>query len=657
MVTVLSKKKSKAPKRVEPKRGCFRSCVTWFVYPLPTALFFMILIFVWSSSTTYISGRIVHVCISSRKLTNLYCLSATTHPNEQFQLPFTNSSSVLEEKLVENPTAFVDTRVGNEVVTHLKGESKEVSNLNLEKHNPQNEGNDEIKKAKEVVENPTPFVDKGVGNEVMSDLKGESEEVSKLVLENQNPHNEDTGEMKKEKEVVKNPTPDERVGNEKASVEEVSNFFLENNNPQNGYNDEIKKAREFVEENLRVQRSWAANQNWNLNQNQCDGRGIYVYELPPKFNKDLVAQCHDMVPWVDMCKYFSNNAFGEPIPELGNRWFRTHQYSLELIFHSRVLKHPCRVYDGNQAKMFYVPYYGGLDILRWHFKNVSNEVKDTLSYELVNWLEMQKSWDKNLGKDHVFVLGKISWDFRRKDHTSWGTRFLELEEMQNPLKLMIERQPWELNDIGIPHPTHFHPHSDDDIRTWQRKIISSHRRSLISFAGAARPDAHDNIRSILIDQCTSATEEQCRFFDCKSKHCDEPQSLIGLFTESEFCLQPPGDSPTRKSVFDSLVSGCIPVLFDPFTAYYQYPWHLPEDHGKYSVFIDQEEVWTMKVNVVERLMKVPLKERDDMRRNIVYDLMPKLVYGDEDSKFDMFQDAFSITMNNLMERIKSLNLE
>ncbi|KAJ0480089.1 putative exostosin [Helianthus annuus] len=642
MVTVLSKRKPKAPKKIEPKRGCFRSCVAWFVYPLPTALFFMILMFVWSSSTTYISGRIMHVCVSSRKLTNLYCLSATTQPNDKFQLPFTNSSSplengipVFEEKLKKSlaNSALDDNSVN--LNRNLKGESKEDDDSVVRN---QSDGNN--------------------GLEAVDDLKGDSNGVSKVVVEN--PTAFDDKRVRNE-----NPTTflEKRAGNEatgtsglKDDSKKVSSFVHVNQNPLNGSLDEIKNAREVVEEYLRVQRSWAANQNWNQNQNQCYGRGIYVYELPPKFNKDLVAQCHDMVPWVDMCNYFSNNALGEPIPELGNRWFKTHQYSLELIFHSRVLKHPCRVYDENQAKLFYVPYYGGLDILRWHFKNVSNEVKDTLSYELVNWLEMQKSWDKNLEKDHVFVLGKISWDFKRKDHTSWGTRFLELEleEMQNPIKLMIERQPWELNDIGIPHPTHFHPHSDDDIRAWQRKIISSNRRSLISFAGAARPDAHDNIRAILIDQCTSATEEQCKFFDCKTKQCDEPKSLIGLFTESEFCLQLPGDSPTRKSVFDSLVSGCIPVLFDPFTAYYQYPWHLPEDHGKYSVFIDQEEVRKMKVNVVERLMKVPLKERDDMRRNIVYDLMPKLVYGDEGAKFELFQDAFSITMNNVMERVKSL---
>ncbi|XVF10614.1 hypothetical protein REPUB_Repub07fG0197800 [Reevesia pubescens] len=224
--------------------------------------------------------------------------------------------------------------------------------------------------------------------------------------------------------------------------------------------------------------------------------------------------------------------------------------------------------------------------------------------------------------------------------------------MQNSMKLLIERQPWHINDIGIPHPTYFHPHSDDDIITWQLKIIRSNRKNLVSFAGAARPDASENIRSILINHCNS-DETKCRFLNCSSGGC-QPESVIELFMVSEFCLQPPGDSPTRKSVFDSLVSGCIPVLFDPLTAYYQYPWHLPEDHSKYSVFIDQEEVRHMKVNVVDKLMKVPVREREDMRRYIVYELLPGLVYGDSNSQLEKFQDAFSITIDNLLERVNRI---
>ncbi|KAM3736028.1 hypothetical protein ACB098_10G132100 [Castanea mollissima] len=513
MAVSVSKKKSKQAKKVEAREICFSySILINFFYQIPAAVFLLILIFLWSSSTTIISGKIIHVCVSSRKLNNLYCLSAGTQPNFDIPIPVINNN-----------------------------------------------------------------------------------------------------------------------------IREV----------EKGRDEEIAHAKKVVEEQMQLHRSWKSSKNHPV----CDGRGIYVYDLPSKFNTDLVGQCHDLVPWADFCEYFNNDALGQPIPKLGKGWYQTHQYSLEPIFHTRVLKHPCRVYNENEAKLFYVPFYGGLDILRWNFKNVSNDVKDTLPLELIKWLEKQQPWVRNAGKDHVFVLGKISWDFRRYDNSPWGTRFLELSQMQNPIKLLIERQPWHVNDIGIPHPTFFHPRSDDDIISWQLKIISSSRKSLVSFAGAPRPDQPDNIRSILINLCNSAENGMCRFMNCSSGGCDQPESVIELFKESEFCLQPPGDSPTRKSVFDSLVSGCIPVFFCPFTAYYQYPWHLSADHGKYSVFIDQEEVKQRKVNVVERLMKISPRKREDMRSFIIYEVLPGLVYGDSNSQLEKFQDAFSIAMNNLLERV------
>lgn len=417
---------------------------------------------------------------------------------------------------------------------------------------------------------------------------------------------------------------------------------------------EVAYAVKIVEEQMQALRSHSTTPERRrklLNQTTCKGREIFVYELPPKFNKELIDQCNGLLPWMNLCDYFANDALGEPISKLGKGWYRTHQYSLEPIFHSRVLRHPCRVFNADQAKLFYVPFFGGLDVLRWHFKNVSDQVKDSLGVDMVKWLEGQPSWARNSGKDHVFVLGKISWDFRRKNKDSWGTGFLELDQMQNPTKLLIERQPWHVNDVGIPHPTHFHPHSDDDIAAWQSKIMQFERKNLVSFAGAARPEAPENIRSVLIKQCMSG-DGHCRFLDCRVGECSKPETVIELFMESEFCLQPPGDSPTRKSLFDSLVSGCIPVLFDPFTAYYQYPWHLPEDHGRYSVFIEKEEVRGMKVDVVEKLKKV----REEMRRYIVYELMPGLVYGDSTSELQEFEDAFSISINNLIDRASKLGL-
>ncbi|KAL6555531.1 hypothetical protein OROHE_007203 [Orobanche hederae] len=107
-------------------------------------------------------------------------------------------------------------------------------------------------------------------------------------------------------------------------------------------------------------------------------------------------------------------------------------------------------------------------------------------------------------------------------------------------------------------------------------------------------------------------------------------------------------------MFDSLISGCNPILFDPFTAYYQYHWHLPEDHENYSVFIEEDDVRNMKLYVAEKLLEIPKERRDSMRRYIVYELLPKLVYGGFNSKMENFEDALSVTMDNLIERINKV---
>lgn len=652
MAFSISKKKAKINKKVELHKEesyFFSSFIAKFLFRIPSIVLVLILIFLWSSSTTIISGKVVHVCISSRKLNDLYCISAGTEPHFDTAVSSLNGTSpsvfVDQKDIASRESTLQDTgvAVGDESFTSnvVDGSVQNYSPLDIPTPHVNDSSTSNVVDVSSPLDIPIPRVnDSFTSIDTVSNVVDVSLQKSSpldIAIPRVNDSSTSIPSAKQESAT----SVDSFAGNRSVSFR---NKMVD---------EELVIAYNDVEDQLQVHRSWAATSNTNAT---CDGRGIYVYDLPTKFNKDLVAQCADINPWVNLCKYFSNDAMGEPIQNLGKGWYQTHQYSLELIFHSRVLNHPCRVHNADEAKLFYVPFYGGLDVLRWHFKNVSNDVKDSLGVELVRWLESQKHWFQKSGNDHVFVLGKISWDFRRYSDTIWGSRFLELDEMQNPVKLLIERQPWQVNDIGIPHPTYFHPQSDNDIIAWQDRIIKSNRKHLVSFAGAARPDAPENIRSILINQCTSTKDQECRFLNCNSGSCNQPESIIQLFMESEFCLQPPGDSPTRKSVFDSLISGCIPVIFDPFTAYYQYSWHLPQDHNKYSVFIDQEDVRKMKVNVVERLMQIPTKEKEKMRSYIVYELLPGLVYGDPNSKLEKFQDAFSITINNLFQRLYKLEL-
>ncbi|KAK6137496.1 hypothetical protein DH2020_028749 [Rehmannia glutinosa] len=88
---------------------------------VPAAIFVLVFIYVWSSSTAIFSGDVVHVCVSSRKLNNLYCLSAGTQPN--FEIPVSvvkNSSSRVDGEELKEVADFgikIDVPIANDSST------------------------------------------------------------------------------------------------------------------------------------------------------------------------------------------------------------------------------------------------------------------------------------------------------------------------------------------------------------------------------------------------------------------------------------------------------------------------------------------------------------------------------------------------------------
>ena len=89
-MAIRSTKQSKKVK--ETKLRLYGAVLFKLLYRIPAAIFLLLVLFLWSSSTTVISGRFVHVCVSSRKLTNLYCLSAGSQPNSEIPMQVLNHS-------------------------------------------------------------------------------------------------------------------------------------------------------------------------------------------------------------------------------------------------------------------------------------------------------------------------------------------------------------------------------------------------------------------------------------------------------------------------------------------------------------------------------------------------------------------------------------
>ncbi|OEL18938.1 Xyloglucan galactosyltransferase KATAMARI1-like protein [Dichanthelium oligosanthes] len=391
---------------------------------------------------------------------------------------------------------------------------------------------------------------------------------------------------------------------------------------------------------------------------RCAGRYIYMYDLPPRFNDDLVRDCKKLWRFYDMCPLLANFGMGRLLGDEGGvfaprGWYVTNQFTLDLIFHARMKRYECLTDDPSLAAAVYVPFYASLDGGR-HMWN-STSLRDMLGLDLVEWLAQRPQWRAMGGRDHFMVAGRIAWDFRRYEDVDehWGTRLLNFPAVQNMTVLVLETNPWGGTNLAVPYPTYFHPETAADVAAWQEKVRKLERTWLFSFAGSNHPWAPNTVRPQIFEQCGASS--RCKLFRCDSgrsaNNCKVPSAVMRVFESSAFCLQPRGDSLTRRSTFDAILAGCIPVFFHPGSAHTQYTLHLPrDDPNRWSVLIMHTDVTERNVSIEETLTKIPPETVKTMREEVIR-LIPRVVYADPRSRRIDFKDAFDVAVEAVIDRV------
>lgn len=423
-----------------------------------------------------------------------------------------------------------------------------------------------------------------------------------------------------------------------------------------------EKKEEKKEEEKKEEKSFPFMKALKTGENKsdpCGGRYIYVHDLPSRFNEDMLKECKSLSLWTNMCKFTTNAGLGPPLENVegvfsDTGWYATNQFAVDVIFSNRMKQYECLTEDSSIAAAIFVPFYAGFDIARylWGY-NISR--RDAASLDLVDWLMKRPEWSIMNGKDHFLVAGRITWDFRRlsEEETDWGNKLLFLPAAKNMSMLVVESSPWNANDFGIPYPTYFHPAKDADVFNWQDRMRHLERKWLFSFAGAPRPDNAKSIRGQLIEQCRSSPVGKLLECDFGESKCHSPSSIMQMFQSSQFCLQPQGDSYTRRSAFDSMLAGCIPVFFHPGSAYTQYTWHLPKNYTKYSVFIPEDDIRKRNMSIEEILGQIPPEQVRIMREEVI-GLIPRLVYADPRSKLETLKDAFDVAVQAVIDKVTHL---
>ncbi|KAI5660611.1 hypothetical protein M9H77_19934 [Catharanthus roseus] len=397
------------------------------------------------------------------------------------------------------------------------------------------------------------------------------------------------------------------------------------------------------------------------NQIKCDLGKVFVYDLPPIFNKELLDKCHDLDPWSSKCDAISNGGFGPKaiglqgiVPmNLTPSWYWTDMYSAEVIYHVRMMDYKCRTLNPNEATAFYVPFYPGLAIGKYLWFNYTSKDRDWHSEMLLNWLKNQPYWKKQNGSDHFIMFGRLTWDFRRltKSDKEWGSSFIYMPLMKNVLKITVERSQWDPLEISVPYPTAFHPKSESEILNWQKYVRNRKRDKLFCFVGATRKKIKNDFRGILMNYCKKE-RGSCRVVDCSVTHCyDGAPAILEAFLDSDFCLQPKGDGFTRRSFFDCMLAGSIPVYFWKGSFKDQYQWHMPLSSETYSVFIDHKDVRNGTESIIKTILEKFSREDVKKMRETVIDIMPRFLYGSSSRGLgNGKKDAFDITIEGVLRK-------
>lgn len=281
---------------------------------------------------------------------------------------------------------------------------------------------------------------------------------------------------------------------------------------------------------------------------------LYVYDLPSHFQNGgrLEKKYGPAENWT-MEQVFR----GPPQDADGFPVWGSENHDMAVQVHYRFLSSPQRTLDVDEADVFLIPAYE-MHVKTDKYCAKRSDLVDTLVS--LNPKLKDKHWVKEKGPRHLLVNARVEvcdymldleQPLRSAVRTGVGP------EINGTLEngfFWTHGQPWDW--YLLPFPSMFHgpvtpaEHRPRGIARW-----------LWTFFGQADHGRAQPLRKQLIEhckkdsKCNSRDETELLFY----KHSVATVAKHKL--HSTFCAEPPGYTINRKSILDSIIAGCIPILF------------------------------------------------------------------------------------------------
>jgi hypothetical protein len=133
-------------------------------------------------------------------------------------------------------------------------------------------------------------------------------------------------------------------------------------------------------------------------------------------------------------------------------------------------------------------------------------------------------------------------------------------------------------------------------------------------------------------------------------NCDDntDNNLVPWMQHSIFCLQPPGDSPTRKSFYDSLTCGCIPVIFGNHSLQYAFSSYF--DFSKFTVSIPTDVVYEGNRSILKFLQTIDKPTIQKLHINLL-GIIKYMQYSITEQDVEESNDAFKLIFAELIDKL------
>lgn len=117
-----------------------------------------------------------------------------------------------------------------------------------------------------------------------------------------------------------------------------------------------------------------------------------------------------------------------------------------------------------------------------------------------------------------------------------------------------------------------------------------------------------------------------------------------LMLSARYCLQPAGDGMSRRGLFDSLLCGCVPVVFRPSMVVLPFEDVVP--YADFTVTLHEADVLAGRVDVVAALAAIPDAEYE-RRLAALRRWAPRLAYGHDAADRWRLDDPDAFTLSIL----------